>query len=225
MGTVKSSLHAPNGAYQVEVSPDAVFEGVLSTANKQALKGDLLIEITSADAASGIRPLRIGSHVYVVGSLLLNKNHGWNELYPVWVFKAASAAPKKLPGTSYKSRGGQAGGGGQGGAGGSNTTPAQKKFFVLVAVTPKIMHHGYAHALATVFTVQGAHCDANLTYAQASNPLGALFGMGGQDAPADGKITWTWALDYNILGDGAITVTCSDQGVTVIAVGKFTIVR
>jgi hypothetical protein len=225
-GTVRSIAHAQSGAYQVTISPDIAFRGVLSTANKAALKGNLLLEITASDAARGVRPMAIGTHVYVVGSLLLNMNHGWNELYPVWVFKPASAAPKKLPGSGYGSHGGQSGGGqGGGNTGGSNSAPDQKKFFVIVAVTPKVMHHGYSHALATVLTAPGAHCDAALTYAQATNPLGALFGMGGQDAPADGKITWTWALDYNIFGDGAITVTCSYQGVTVKAVGKFTIVQ
>ena len=212
-GVVQVVRRTAGGTYQVDVLLDAKFHSLLGVGNTRLRHGWLLLEFSARDAAAGVRPYARGTHIRIVGPLLLNLNHGWTEMYPVWVIRPAA-----------KTIAPPSGGGGNAGGNGAVPTPTpQPGLSVRVMVTPKVMPQGYAHALATAYTQPGANCTASLHYDRAANPLGALFGFAAQTAGGDGTVTWTWALDYNITGGGSVTVTCTLNGQTATGVGLFTI--
>jgi hypothetical protein len=213
-GVVKNVKRVGGGAYQVDVLLDRAYRHMLSAANVSRRHGWLLLEVTAPDAAHRITVFGVGAHIRVVGALLLNRNHGWSEIYPVWsIQRVGKIAPKP-----------------SGGAGGGACVqpppappPAPAPLALRVIVTPAVMPRAYSHAVATAYTQAGANCTASLNYDHASNPLGALFGFAAQTAGADGTVTWTWGLDFTITGGGSVTVTCTRDGNTATAVGRFTI--
>jgi hypothetical protein len=156
----------------------------------------------------------VGTHIRIVGPLLLNLNHGWNEMYPVWVMQP-------VVGTKAPPTGGS--GSGSGSTGGSGAGAQSPPFSVVVVVTPKVMPHSYNNAVATVYTQPGASCTASLSYDRAANLLGALFGFQAQTVGATGQIKWAWGVDFTISGGGHVTATCSLKGQTLTGVGYFTV--
>jgi hypothetical protein len=220
-GVVEAVRLIPGGTYQIDVLLDPQFHGLLGAGNTRFRHGRLLLEFGARGAARGVQPYARGTRIHFAGALLLNLNHGWNEVYPVWTMQpvAKTATP---PAGGTGATGGSSGAGGTYG-GGSGGASGSQPLSVVVVVTPKAMPRSYSHALATAYTTAGASCTASISYAQASNPLGALFGFATETAGADGKVTWSWGLDYNITGQGSVTVTCTLNGQTATGVGRFTV--
>lgn len=229
-GVIMTVTREADGAYQVDVALDSKFHALLSAGNTSRLHGWLLLEIEPFAAALGLRPPPIGTHVHIVGPLLLNRNHGWTEVYPVWVLEKAGGAPSSNQGGGSGSNNGggngsSGGGTGSGHGGGSSGSAggAQQALFVTVVVTPKVMPRGYNHAVATAYTLPGASCTASLHYDQGANPLGALFGAVAQTAGANGTVTWSWGLDFQLSGGGTVLVTCTKDGHSSQGSTRFTI--
>jgi hypothetical protein len=66
-GVVKVIRHEQDGDYHVNVALDAPFRSMLNAGNVTQQHGYLVTEIIPEDAARGIHPPRIGTHVRVVG--------------------------------------------------------------------------------------------------------------------------------------------------------------
>lgn len=212
-GVVKNVRHVKAGGYQIDVLLDRGYRQLLSDGNVRQRHGWLLVEVTTLDSAKRAETFTTGAHIQIVGALLLDRKQGWNEIYPVWsIQRIGHNTPKPS---------GSAGGGGNGQPQPAPATAAP--LYLHVVVSPAVMPRAYSHAVATAYTQAGASCNASLTYDHGSNPLGALFGFAGQTAGADGTVTWSWGLDFTITGGGSVKVTCTKDGNTATAVGRFTI--
>jgi hypothetical protein len=97
-GVVHDEHQNEDGDVDVRVTPDPGYESVLNDANRTKLDGALQVEAvcqapikateTASESACGsyqghviIPP--VGAHVQVVGSYVLDTNHGWMEIHPV----------------------------------------------------------------------------------------------------------------------------------------------
>ena len=96
-GTVNRIKNEPDGDYHVRLRLDAQFAGLINDANVQKQAGDLILEpvcihaVTQADAvgacAGYANPLSIPppyTHVVATGAYVLDTDHGWMELHPLW---------------------------------------------------------------------------------------------------------------------------------------------
>ncbi len=83
--------------------------GALTNAvNRSRLEGELVVEFMPRDGGHLPAP-RVGEHIILTGAWVLDTNHGWQELHPVW--------SETLAGVMYRS--GPQYGGSPPGAGGS----------------------------------------------------------------------------------------------------------
>jgi len=95
-GVIVKSLREPDGDLHVRVKLDSQFTQLLNDANRSAQGGNLVVEPicdhdpTQTDAIascttfhSTIPHYPAGTHVVVVGSYVLDNEHGWMEIHPV----------------------------------------------------------------------------------------------------------------------------------------------
>jgi hypothetical protein len=96
-GVIESKRVEKDGDYHIRVKLDPQFSNLINSANIQNQFGDLVVEpicvnkVTQADAISACQNFHqnisippIGSHVNIIGSYVLDKEHGsWAELHPV----------------------------------------------------------------------------------------------------------------------------------------------
>jgi hypothetical protein len=96
-GVVDRIKDEPDGDYHVRLRLDPQFASLIDTANLVQQAGDLILEpvcihaITQADAVSACAgftntmtvPPR-GTHVIATGAYVLDTDHGWMELHPLW---------------------------------------------------------------------------------------------------------------------------------------------
>lgn len=110
-GTVSSVEHEPDGDVFILLRPDPGQRSFINERNQSALGGNLVGEIVPADlpgCAVG-RPPRapfgtadfgictgtnlaapaVGSHISMIGPHVLDRNHGWLEIHPVWAITRA----------------------------------------------------------------------------------------------------------------------------------------
>ena len=97
-GIVQNEHQNDDGDVDVRVTPDPQYVSLLNDANRKNLNGALQVEavcqgpikpsVPSAESACGdyrgsvvVPP--VGAHVQVVGSYVLDTNHGWMEIHPV----------------------------------------------------------------------------------------------------------------------------------------------
>lgn len=96
-GTVNRIKDEPDGDYHVRLYLDPQFSGLINDANNRQQAGDLILEpvcihaITQADAVSACagyaNPLTMPppyTHVVATGAYVLDTEHGWMELHPLW---------------------------------------------------------------------------------------------------------------------------------------------
>jgi hypothetical protein len=96
-GTVNRIKNEPDGDYHVRLRLDPQFAGLINDANVRMQAGDLILEpvcihaVTQADAigacAGYANPLSIPpsyTHVIATGAYVLDTDHGWMELHPLW---------------------------------------------------------------------------------------------------------------------------------------------
>jgi hypothetical protein len=96
-GVIDRVKDEPDGDYHVRLHLDPRFANLVNSANVAQQGGDLVLEpvcihaITQADAvgacAGYTNPLLIparGTHVIATGAYVLDTDHGWMELHPLW---------------------------------------------------------------------------------------------------------------------------------------------
>lgn len=96
-GTVAAIKKEADGDYHIRLTLDAPFANLINQKNIDGQHGDLVLEpvcqnkITQADAVDACNgftyPVYIpktGEHVKVLGDYVLDSQHGWNELHPVY---------------------------------------------------------------------------------------------------------------------------------------------
>jgi hypothetical protein len=96
-GIIESKRVEKDGDFHIRVKLDPQFSNMINSANVQNQFGDLVVEpicvnkVTQADAISACQNFHqnisippIGSHVKIIGSYVLDKEHGsWAEIHPV----------------------------------------------------------------------------------------------------------------------------------------------
>jgi hypothetical protein len=96
-GVIESKRVEKDGDFHIMVKLDPQFSNLINSANIKNQFGDLVVEpicvnkVTQADAISACQNFRqnisippIGSHVKVIGSYVLDTEHGnWAEIHPV----------------------------------------------------------------------------------------------------------------------------------------------
>jgi hypothetical protein len=79
-GTVVGLSHEVDGDLHIAFDT----HGALTNAvNASAEHGNLVVEFMPRDGGHLPAP-RVGEHVSLTGAWVLDANHGWNELHPVW---------------------------------------------------------------------------------------------------------------------------------------------
>jgi hypothetical protein len=79
-GMVTAISHEADGDVHIGVDTG----GALTNAvNKSKLHGVLLVEFMPRDGGH-LRAPRVGDHISLTGAWVLDTNHGWRELHPVW---------------------------------------------------------------------------------------------------------------------------------------------
>jgi len=78
-GTVRGSRLEEDGDHHVYVVPDPGEERFLDARSRSY--GDLIVEIMPGQT---LPVPRAGAHVTLVGTWVLDTEHGWNEIHPIW---------------------------------------------------------------------------------------------------------------------------------------------
>ncbi len=100
-GTVYAVRTEADGDYHILLKLDAQYANLINSANVSGEHGDLVLEpvcelpVTQQDAiatCAGVSPTiarpAIGSHVSATGAYVLDADHGWMELHPLWEIHA-----------------------------------------------------------------------------------------------------------------------------------------
>ena len=95
-GTIVSIKAEKDGDLHIRLKPDEQFAGLLNQKNIEGQNGSLVLEpvcvdvVTQTDAADACKGFqnkvtipKVGMHVEVTGSYVLDQEHGWNEIHPV----------------------------------------------------------------------------------------------------------------------------------------------
>lgn len=90
-GVVTAISHEQDGDLHVAVNTHGALTNAL---NRSKLGGDLLVEFMPRDGGHLPAP-RVGSRIRLTGAWVLDTNHGWDELHPVW--------SETLAGVTYRS--------------------------------------------------------------------------------------------------------------------------
>ena len=96
-GTVTAVKKEPDGDYHIRLTLDSPFSNMINQKNIDGQHGDLVLEpicqnkITQEDAKDACLGFtyqvfipKAGEHVKVLGDYVLDSEHGWNELHPVY---------------------------------------------------------------------------------------------------------------------------------------------
>jgi hypothetical protein len=100
-GTVFAVRTEPDGDYHILLKLDPQFANLINSANVSGEHGDLVLEpvcelpVTQQDAiasCAGVSPTiarpAVDSHVSATGAYVLDVDHGWMELHPLWEIHA-----------------------------------------------------------------------------------------------------------------------------------------
>jgi len=118
--------HESDGDYHVVVKPDSGYASFLNQDNYRYEHGGLVTEIMPGQHLPGAYA---GEHVAVFGTWVLDADHGWREIHPIWAItnlgtgKRLFSLPVVPP--RYGSEGGSGGSSGGGGGGGAGCSSSQ----------------------------------------------------------------------------------------------------
>lgn len=223
-GTVMFTRREADGDWHIGLRLDAGQESLLNAKNMSDEQGDLVVEIicalpiTQADAVSACAgytntiPIpSVGVHISVTGPYVLDSDHGWNEIHPVWSLNAtvqgvATAMPSS-PGPV------------------STLAPIAPVTTVApvapagLTVTIIVSRYG----LVAAATAPSATCTA-----QAQLPSGRISTaqglQGSRTADASGNVSFAYRTQSNTTpGTGTYTVTCTYQGLSAMASAPFSV--
>lgn len=215
-GTVMFTRREADGDWHVGLSLDPGQESLLNAKNISDEQGDLVVEIicalpiTQADAVSAcanysnaIAVPAIGARISVTGPYVLDTDHGWKEIHPVWAWidlGAGAPASSGSPSTAAP-----------------NVVPGAPPASFTVTITSS--RYGFVSAATT----PGATCTA-----QARLPSGRISTaqglQGSRTADASGNVAFTYGTTSRTTpGTGTHTVTCGYGGQTRTASASFTV--
>jgi len=120
---VTSVRHEEDGDDHVDVAPAPGFGRFLDADNVLLQHGSLVTEIMPGQAL----PLpAVGERVAVFGTWVLDTDHGWNEIHPIWAirFLDRGVLVRRLPPKTPRYEPGEGGTGGGGSGGGTDCDPA-----------------------------------------------------------------------------------------------------
>ena len=98
-GTIVSSQREADGDFHLYLRVDPKYASMLNAGNRANHGNTLVLEIVPADQAGCIKGHKVkdgicsgvhlatpknGRHVTVTGPWVYDRNHGWNEIHPVW---------------------------------------------------------------------------------------------------------------------------------------------
>jgi hypothetical protein len=83
-GIVVGLAHEPDGDWHVNVEPSGRFLGLEDARNRTAVGGALVTEIMPSQ---NLPIPTLGEGVAVFGTWVHDKNHGWNEIHPIWAIR------------------------------------------------------------------------------------------------------------------------------------------
>jgi len=211
-GTVEVIRSQADGDLHVLLKLDPGQDKYINSKNVSAELGDLVLEPvcvhapTQTDAVPACtgyqNPLTIpavGTHVSVTGAWVLDLDHGWQELHPVFAFNGVGTPSPSTPTAT--------------------NAPAPAPPPVQLSVTITAASYGYVAAQ----TLPGAVC-----FARARLPSGNYSQAQGLQvkptAGADGNVSWTYGTTSRTTpGTGTYTVTCSLNGQSATATAPFTV--
>jgi hypothetical protein len=121
VGTVVKVTSEKDGDHHVNVLPDKGYAGLLNSGDLNQQDGALVTEIMKGQS---LPVPSVGEHISLFGTWVLDENHGWNEIHPIWGIKYLDTGELvyKLPPNPPKYNPDEGGGGG--GGGGSNCDPS-----------------------------------------------------------------------------------------------------
>jgi hypothetical protein len=90
-GTVKGISHEVDGDLHIGLDTGGA---LTNAANRSKERGELVVEFMPRDGGHLAAPT-VGEHISLTGAWVLDTNHGWHELHPVW--------SETLGGTTYRS--------------------------------------------------------------------------------------------------------------------------
>lgn len=213
-GTIKVIRSEADGDLHVLLKLDPGQDKYINSKNISAELGDLVLEPvcvhppTQTDAIPACTGYQnsltipaVGIHVSVTGAWVLDLDHGWQELHPVFAFNEVGAASTPTP-TAIPTPPAAA-----------PPPPAQ----LSVAITAA--NYGYLAAQ----TLPGAVCSA-----RARLPSGIYSQAQGLQvqptAGADGMVNWTYGTTSRTTkGTGTYTVTCTFNGNSATATATFNV--
>jgi hypothetical protein len=98
-GVVTIGTRQKDGDLDLFLKPDRGSARLLNDRNRRYTRGSLLLEVVPADqpgcrkgqpvtggtcTGANVRSPRSGTHVTVTGPYVLDRDHGWMEIHPVW---------------------------------------------------------------------------------------------------------------------------------------------
>jgi hypothetical protein len=98
-GVVERTVRRNDGDIDVYIRPDPGAARLINNGNRHFMHGDLLGEIVPADqpgcrrgrparfgtcTGAAVATPKVGRHVTLVGPHVLDRDHGWMEIHPVW---------------------------------------------------------------------------------------------------------------------------------------------
>lgn len=196
---------------------------LINSKNTQYEHGDLVLEpvceqtATQADAISYCQNYRsnvqippIGTHVTVVGSYVLDTDHGWNEIHPVTSIQAYTAT-KQTTSVSQQATTSPT----------STPIPAPKSSLSIAFNSVSSPVNPGDIASVTITTSPSASCNITVTYN--SGPSQAS-GLNTQTANGSGSVTWSWKVGTRTAaGTYPIAINCNLNGLTSNNTTNFTV--
>jgi hypothetical protein len=209
-GVVVSVVHEPDGDYHINLHVDPKYAGLLNARNNSAEGGNLVLEIIPSDepgCTPGKPPIMPygtydyglctganigapprGARVSVTGPYVLDANHGWMEIHPVWRLRILS------------------------GSAASTGSSAPAKTLRITSVSPNPVNPGQYITL-TAQTSARASCSITVTYA--SGTVSQAQGLGSKSASSSGRVAWTWKVGTRTgSGTANARVACGSRAAT-----------
>ncbi len=82
-GVVDRILTEEDGDLHIDVRLDSAYGNLINEVNQSERGGDLVVELMARDGGHLPQP-PIGAHISLIGAWVMDNDHGWNELHPVW---------------------------------------------------------------------------------------------------------------------------------------------
>jgi hypothetical protein len=200
-GVIRSITHEADGDYHFDLALDRAFAGLINKGNVSGQHGWLVAEIVPADepgctpgkpprpvsgtynygycTGADITTPPIGTHVSVTGPYVLDQNHGWMEIHPVWRIVRLASAP-------------------------ASTAPSATSVRIVSVTSPA--RRG-SNATLTAQTSAGATC--NLSVTLPSGAQSQSTGLGQATADSGGHVRWVWKIGTRTKpGTATATVSC-----------------